>query len=650
MQPWLVLLLSVGLAHAGQTYLLAVGIEKYDDPDISAVRYAAADATAVAAAFAAAGVPPGNLFVLTSEAADATSRPTRGQLLGALESIRGRAGADDRLVLFFAGHGLEITGRQYLLTIDARRRYVEDTALSVELLQRVLNDVAPAEQVLLIDACRNDPSAGRGDSDAALTDGLARGLRPRLAQPAAGGRRRVAATLLACDVGQRAWGDPITGHGVFTAQLLDSLRSTPGADGTVRIRALAGQVGQGVAAWCGRNGRKQTPRLVIEEGDDPVVLIAGSQPVTPARVRTGKLAEIRQGTVIEQFTSDPAYVTLWIRCQRRDIPTPQMELLQRWVRAGHRVVVQNDVAEAFGFIGVRTYNSYRSSLWSLAVKPDSHALIRGVQTIDARYAWQRGSYVTTGHPTGVALLVDRETGQYSCLAVAALDQGEAVFRGDYDLADGYDRAAFESNCENYLKTAVAVTPSARPSPVVEQPVVAAPTGQPGKVAEILQPAAVLQFVGDAQYATLCIRAELKMFTSQQAEALKAWVAAGHRVVLQNDVATLFEFSGLATYRDENLFVVAVKPDTHALIRNVRTVDARYDWNKGSSVVTGHRRGVALLVDRATGKNALLAIAPYGRGEAIFLGAYAIAEGYDQAAFEQNLAKYLTQPVPDWVEN
>ena len=58
-----VLLLTASRATA-DTYVIAVGVEAYEDSSIAGVRYACADAKAIAGAFGAAGVPRGNIVCL----------------------------------------------------------------------------------------------------------------------------------------------------------------------------------------------------------------------------------------------------------------------------------------------------------------------------------------------------------------------------------------------------------------------------------------------------------------------------------------------------------------------------------------------------------------------------------------------------------
>src|SRR6185295_15462932 len=92
----------------------------------------------------------------------------------------------DMALLFYAGHGIEVDGTNYLIPVDARlaRDFdVEDEAISLE---RVLRAIEPARRLrfVMLDACRDNPftktmrrtsrSVGRGlvRVDAPMTDTL----------------------------------------------------------------------------------------------------------------------------------------------------------------------------------------------------------------------------------------------------------------------------------------------------------------------------------------------------------------------------------------------------------------------------------------------------------------------------------------------
>ena len=85
----------------------------------------------------------------------------RGALTEALRAFtRESAGADVSLV-FYAGHGLEMDGVNYLVPVDARLERDTDVRFEALELDDVLASTAGAGlRVVILDACRNNPLAG----------------------------------------------------------------------------------------------------------------------------------------------------------------------------------------------------------------------------------------------------------------------------------------------------------------------------------------------------------------------------------------------------------------------------------------------------------------------------------------------------------
>ncbi len=84
-------------------------------------------------------------------------------LAGLNEALRGfarrSAGAAIALI-FYAGHGMEMDGVNYLLPVDARLERDTDVAYETVALERVLRATEGAElRVVILDACRNNPLA-----------------------------------------------------------------------------------------------------------------------------------------------------------------------------------------------------------------------------------------------------------------------------------------------------------------------------------------------------------------------------------------------------------------------------------------------------------------------------------------------------------
>ena len=295
------LVLWLVVAARAETFLVAVGVEKYDDSRISSLKYAVADAQSVAAAFRASGVAREHVTLLTSDATQPLLRPTRIALVTALQAVKQKARQGDRLIFFFAGHGVEEDGEQYLLTVDTRRDLVDATALPMDLINRALKGLQASDVLFIVDACRNAPDAARGDEGAQLTEGLVRGVQPLIETSEQQARPELLATLLSCDVGQRAYEDPESGHGVFTTYLLKGLAGEAAAqNGPVELRRLADYVTKEVSDWAKRSNKQQTPRLLLEGDGDMVLLTPPPEPLVSVSFQRQPLSAVVE-LIAEQY-------------------------------------------------------------------------------------------------------------------------------------------------------------------------------------------------------------------------------------------------------------------------------------------------------------------------------------------------------------
>jgi len=73
-------------------------------------------------------------------------------------------GARSEIVLYFAGHGIQITGKSYLLPIDARLNDPYDVPFQTISLDSILETLRGQSntQVAILDSCRNNPFEGVG--------------------------------------------------------------------------------------------------------------------------------------------------------------------------------------------------------------------------------------------------------------------------------------------------------------------------------------------------------------------------------------------------------------------------------------------------------------------------------------------------------
>lgn len=274
------------------THAVLIGIDGFDNADITPLRYTVKDVTAFRDLLIDPryGAVPQENVVLLTPSSEGGLRPTRANIMLQILTGARRTQAGDTLILYFAGHGMQSAEGQFLLGVDANPLLLADTAVPLERLPALLQDARADQIVIIIDACRNDPSAGRAQADNPLTDDFMKALRPRLIQPAANANaQRKVATWLACNVGERAWEMTDEQHGVFSYHLLAGLRGSSRDDqGRVTLRQLAAYVERNVSEWARRNGRAQTPTLDNPDNLDVVLATpntrAGSTGTGPAVV------------------------------------------------------------------------------------------------------------------------------------------------------------------------------------------------------------------------------------------------------------------------------------------------------------------------------------------------------------------------------
>jgi tetratricopeptide (TPR) repeat protein len=86
---------------------------------------------------------------------------TRDKFFEALHAFAGEAEKADWAVVYYAGHGLEIGGVNYLVPVDARLAADRDAEIEAVALEQVIAAVGGARKVRLVmlDACRDNPFA-----------------------------------------------------------------------------------------------------------------------------------------------------------------------------------------------------------------------------------------------------------------------------------------------------------------------------------------------------------------------------------------------------------------------------------------------------------------------------------------------------------
>ena len=108
------------LPAKSKRFALVVGVDEYQDEQISRLSGAGNDAKALADALVQyAGFPADQVILLASDQPQ-QRQPNRGNILQYLSNLRGIVPEDGLLVVSFAGHGVERGGRGFLCPSDVR--------------------------------------------------------------------------------------------------------------------------------------------------------------------------------------------------------------------------------------------------------------------------------------------------------------------------------------------------------------------------------------------------------------------------------------------------------------------------------------------------------------------------------------------------
>jgi outer membrane biosynthesis protein TonB len=139
----------------------------------------------------------------------------------------------DTAVFYYAGHGIQSDGKNYLIPVDAR--LVSEGRLQYEAvaLGEVLNymeDAGTQNNIVILDACRDNPFARSWSRS--RSGGISQGL--------ASTQRSKVLIAYATAPGEVA-ADGDEEHGVYTSALLNHL-NTPGQDVLLMLRAVAAEV------------------------------------------------------------------------------------------------------------------------------------------------------------------------------------------------------------------------------------------------------------------------------------------------------------------------------------------------------------------------------------------------------------------------
>ncbi len=275
----------LALPALAEKWALLIGIDQYEDRNrIAALSGAARDARKFKATLTEiVGVPDANIELLVS---DGDTKPTRFNIVEALDKLQSNAKPGDTVFVYFSGHGTQLDGKDYLLPFDFNGRSAftgKETGLAEERFYEQLSKVQARAIVLIWDKCRNDPFTNSRDaagpkrntmkaSQAEKSWSVVRDTRVD-AMP-------ILVKLFACAPGQCSYEWTDKGQGYFTYYLEQGLRGAAAdGKGKITVKSLKDYVRQQVTAQVKRNeNADQNPHVALEGTDPEDFVIAQGKP------------------------------------------------------------------------------------------------------------------------------------------------------------------------------------------------------------------------------------------------------------------------------------------------------------------------------------------------------------------------------------
>lgn len=216
-------------ANSGKKWAVLIGIDTYDSKTISPRQYSAAGVSAFEAALTdstVGGFDPDRVFLMTDKDTR-ESRPTHTNILFRLKQLAELIQSEDTFVFYFSGHGITREGNSFLLSVNADTGSLSTlmkSAIPLADVRHLLSSIKAHQILFILDTCRNEPTAGKGDQDNPLTEVFARDMTFRRDPSNMTGLTPVTATLYACRVGERSYEWEEKGHSAFNYYLLEGLK------------------------------------------------------------------------------------------------------------------------------------------------------------------------------------------------------------------------------------------------------------------------------------------------------------------------------------------------------------------------------------------------------------------------------------------
>lgn len=260
-------------------YAIIIGVTNYTDAQIPPLQYTKNDAIRMAdLLIRQGGFDQQRVYLLVNGIDEGEELPvnaippSRSDVLHRLTYAAKTAEQEDLILLFFAGHGTEVSTSPYLLTTDTKMDVLQETALKITLINEILEQSKASCIIKIFDACRSPFGEGRG-----TLGRMTEVLQQAMLKTATGW-----ATFSSCSSGEVAHESGEMGHGIFSYYLCEGLGGKAANDsGEVPLERLVDYVKTSVGNWSDEQSRKQTPHFQSDLAGQIVLTTVANAPIVP---------------------------------------------------------------------------------------------------------------------------------------------------------------------------------------------------------------------------------------------------------------------------------------------------------------------------------------------------------------------------------
>ena len=278
----------------GRKMAVLIGINHYLDGSIGNLNFCVNDVEELDSILTNENRGNFSTITLYSGHQDAKLLPNRSNILAAIKLLENNSEKRDTILVYFAGHGFEEKGKNYLLPADARIDVLSETAITLSWIKDTLTKSLAKKKLLVIDACHAGAKLGRATS---IT--MSRSFQEELCEESEG-----FAVLSSCKIEQVSYDYPEKAHGAFSYFLLEGLKGAAddNNDNVITVPDCNRYVASKMREWSLKTGLQQNPTFSYHVAGDFVFVKVPQESVAEIAPKVSvKEAAKTQKTGIERI-------------------------------------------------------------------------------------------------------------------------------------------------------------------------------------------------------------------------------------------------------------------------------------------------------------------------------------------------------------